>query len=155
MMSQLRCLLRCEQGSSIVELALALPIFSAMLIGIVDLSRAYSSKLQVEQAAQRAIEKVQQYQASASTFSTMKAEAAAAAGITATATNPTVDWWLECDGARAPDYSVPCSSGQIEARWIEVRVETTFTPYFASNRWPGSNADGTYTIAGEAGIRTQ
>jgi hypothetical protein len=26
---------------------------------------------------------------------------------------------------------------------------------FASNRWPGSNADGTYTLHGRAGLRTQ
>ena len=154
-MNRLRHLLRSEEGSSIVELAIALPMFSAFLIGIVDLSRAYSAKLQVEQAAQRAIEKVQQYQASASTFSTMKAEAAAAAGITATTTNPTVDWWLECNGTRKTNYTDQCSSGQIEARWIEVRVQTTFTPYFASRRWPGANANGTFTLTGEAGVRTQ
>ena len=155
MMNCFRRLLRSEEGSSVVELAIAVPIFSTMLIGIVDLSRAYSTKLQVEQAAQRAIEKVQQYQASASTFSTMKAEAATAAGITATTTNPTVDWWLECNGVRSSNYNQPCSSGQTEARWIEVRIETRFTPYFASSRWPGSNSDGTYTVVGEAGIRTQ
>ena len=154
-MHRLRHLLRSDEGSSIVELAIALPIFSAMLIGIVDLSRAYSTKLQVEQAAQRAIEKVQQYQASASTFNTMKAEAALAAGITATTTNPTVDWWLECNGTRKTNYTDLCSTGQIEARWIEVRIQTTFTPLFASSRWPGSNANGTYTITGEAGVRTQ
>jgi hypothetical protein len=26
---------------------------------------------------------------------------------------------------------------------------------FASSKWPGSNADGTYTLHGRAGLRTQ
>ena len=45
---------------SIIELALVAPILASLLIGMVDISRAYSAKLPIEQAAQRAIEKVQQ-----------------------------------------------------------------------------------------------
>lgn len=154
-MNGFRELLRREDGTSVLELALVAPVLAAMLIGIVDVSGAYSKKLQTEQAAQRAIEKVQQYQASSSTFSTMKAEAAAAAGIPVTANNPTVDWWLECDGERQINYSEPCANNKKEARWIEVRIETKYKPFFASTKWPGANADGTYTIGGQAGIRTQ
>jgi Flp pilus assembly protein TadG len=56
-----------ERGASIVELALVTPILASLLIGMVDLSRAYSYKLNLEQGAQRAIEKVQQYQTTTST----------------------------------------------------------------------------------------
>ncbi len=56
-----------DRGASIIELALVAPILASLLIGMVDLSRAYSHKLLLEQAAQRSIEKVQQYQASSST----------------------------------------------------------------------------------------
>ena len=52
-------LARDDRGASIVELALVVPIMGSLLIGMVDLSRAYSHKLKLEQAAQRAIEKVQ------------------------------------------------------------------------------------------------
>ncbi len=50
---------RDERGTSIIEMALAAPLLATFLIGMVDLSRAYSAKLQVEQAAQRTIEMVQ------------------------------------------------------------------------------------------------
>ncbi|QIK79527.1 pilus assembly protein [Sphingomonas piscis] len=155
-MKRLRHFVGCESGTSVIELALILPTFAAFLIGIAEFSRAFSEKLQLEQAAQRAVEKVQQYQASTSTFSTMKAEAATAAGVTATASNPTVEWWLECDGVRQSSYNNPCSTtGAIEARWIEVRITKTYTPMFPSRVWPGANSDGTFTLVGEAGVRTQ
>ena len=56
-------------------MALVVPFFATLIIGVVDLSRAYSAKLQLEQAAYRAVEKVQQYQISDSTVGTLKTEA--------------------------------------------------------------------------------
>ena len=66
-----------DRGAAIMELALVAPIIASLLIGMVDLSRAYSYKLKLEQSAQRAIEKVQQYQTTTSTYGTLQAEAAA------------------------------------------------------------------------------
>ena len=59
MIAQLSPYTRDERGASIIELALVAPVLASMLVGMVDLSRAYSYKLKLEQAAQRAIEKVQ------------------------------------------------------------------------------------------------
>ena len=144
---------RDESGTSIIELALVAPILATLLIGMVDLSRAYSHKLQLEQSAQRAIEKVQQYQSTTSTYGTLQTEAAAAAGVPVA--NVTIDYWLECNGTRAADYNTVCTSGQTYARWVQVDVTGTFTPMFRVRRWMGSNADGTFTLHGKAGMRTQ
>ena len=157
----MRCtnLARDERGASIIEMALLLPVLSTLVIGVVDLSRAYSQKLLLEQAAYRAIEKVQQYQSTESTYNTLQTEvvsAATSAGFTdVTSANVTIDYWLECNGARATNYDSTCSSGQTYARWISVDVTHNFTPLFASSRWPGSNTDGTYTLHGRAALRTQ
>jgi len=125
----------------------------------VDISRAYSAKLQLEQSAYRAVEKVQQYQATASTYDTLKAEAGAAAraaGFTSVSDNDVViDYWLECNGARQSDYNTVCSGGQSYARWITVDIPGTFTPMFSSRHWPGANTNGTFTLHGKAGLRTQ
>ena len=142
-----------EGGASIIELALVAPILATLLVGMVDLSRAYSHKLMLEQAAQRAIEKVQQYQSTTSTYGTLQTEAAAAAGVPAT--NVAIDYWLECDGTRAASYNSVCASGQTYGRWVQVDITGTFTPIFRVRRWMGSNADGTFTIHGIAGMRTQ
>lgn len=155
----LRRLGRDERGASIIELALLMPIMGTLVIGVVDISRAYSQKLLLEQSAYRAIEKVQQYQATESTYDTLKNEVVSAANNAGfsdvTSTSVTVDYWLECSGVRQTNYDSTCSTLPVTARFITVDVTHKFTPMFASRRWPGSNSDGTYTLHGRAGLRTQ
>lgn len=159
MIRRIETLARDERGASLIEMGLALPILSALLIGMVDMSRAYSAKLQLEQAAYRAIEKVQQYNTTASTYNTLKSEAASAATAAGfanvTDSNVTIDFWLECNGARAANYDSVCPDGQAYARWVTVDINAAFNPMFASRRWPGANSDGSFTLHGKAGLRTQ
>lgn len=140
-------------GAAIMELALVAPIIASLLIGMVDLSRAYSYKLKLEQAAQRAVEKVQSYQTTTSTYGTLQSEAATAAGVPTS--NVAIDYWLECDGTRAANYDSTCASGQTYGRWVSVTVTGTFTPMFRSKYYPRANADGTFTVQGKTGMRTQ
>lgn len=142
-----------DRGASIIELALVAPVLASLLIGMVDMSRAYSYKLKLEQAAQRAIEKVQAYQTTTSTYGTLQSEAAAAAGVPTS--NVAIDYWLECNGVRATSYDSVCTSGQTYARWVTVTVTGTFTPMFRSKYYPRANTDGTFTIQGKTGMRTQ
>lgn len=148
-----------DRGAAIIEMALLLPVMATLVIGVADISRAYSQKLLLEQAAYRAIEKVQQYQSSESTYSTLRNDvvaAAADAGFTdVTTSNVTIDYWLECSGVRQTSYDTNCSTVSESARWISVDVTHNFTPMFASSRWPGSNSDGSYTLHGRAELRTQ
>jgi Flp pilus assembly protein TadG len=95
MMSRLSLLLRERAGNVTIELALLAPLLGAMLIGLIDISTAFSDKLRLEQVAQRTIEKVMQNSFLVSQAPTLKAEAEAEAGAGAVAT---VSWWLECDG---------------------------------------------------------
>jgi len=159
MIRRIKDFARDENGASLIELAIALPILASLLIGMVDISRAYSAKLQLSQAAYRAVEKVQQYNTTASTYNTLKTEAASAAtaaGFTGvTADSVAIDFWLECNGARAADYNTPCPNGQAYARWVTVDITASFSPMFASRRWPNANSDGTFTLHGKAGLRTQ
>lgn len=158
-MRKLKSIVRDEGGASIIEMGLMLPILASLLIGFVDISRAYSAKLQLEQAAYRAIENVQQYNTTESTYNTLKSEAATAANSSGfsgvTASDVTVDYWLECNGTRAASYDSTCTTGQTYARFITVDVSAKFNPVFASSKWPGSNSDGSYTLHGQAGLRTQ
>jgi len=159
MTRRIKSLGRDESGASLIEMALAMPVLASLLIGMVDISRAYSAKLQLEQAAYRAIEKVQQYNTTASTYDTLKSEAASAAtaaGFTGvTDSNVTIDFWLECNGTRSGDYNSVCAPNQTYARWVTVDINANFTPMFASRRWPGANTNGTFTLHGRAGLRTQ
>ncbi|MFL6764305.1 MAG: TadE/TadG family type IV pilus assembly protein [Sphingomicrobium sp.] len=145
-------LVRDERGASLIEMALVMPFFAALIVGVVDLSRAYSAKLQLEQAAYRAVEKVQQYQSSDSTVGTLKTEAAAAAGVTETTSNPQITYTLECNGT-SQSYTTACTSGAV--RWVNVDISKNFVPMFTTRAWPGANSDGSITLHGRAGLRTQ
>ena len=150
-------LLRNERGSSLIEMALAAPFLAALLIGMVDLSRGYSSKLQLEQAAQRTIEKIMQQKAVVNDYTQHKAEAAAAAGVSVDAV--TITNWLECstDGQtwRSTTFDGTCETGEIYyARYVEVDIVKTYYPLFGTT-FAGANADGTYTLRGIAGVRVQ
>lgn len=159
MIQKLRNLWADDRGTSLIELALATPILAAVLMGMVDLSRAYSERLQLEQATQRAIEKVFNNQTQSTSYNTLKAEAVSAANdagySTVTTSDVTIDYWLECNGARQTNYNDNCPDGQIYARYINVAIQKKFVPYFGTYYFPGANSDGTFTLKSDAGIRTQ
>lgn len=148
-----RTLIRDSSGNSVIEMALAAPFLAALLIGMVDLSLGYSTKLQLEQAAQRTIEKVmQQNGMSTNMEAELRTEAAAAAGVAESAVTPNI--WLECNGVRRSEFNGECASGETYARYVTVDIVKIYTPIFAS-RYAGADQDGTYTLHGVAGIRIQ
>jgi Flp pilus assembly protein TadG len=159
MIQKFRNLAADDRGTSLVEMALATPIFAAVLMGMVDLSRAYSERLQLEQATQRAIEKVFNNQTQSTSYNTLKAEAVSAAQDAGysevTTSDVTIDYWLECNGARQTNYDVNCADGQLYARYLNVAIQKKFVPYFGTRYFPGANSDGTFTLRADAGIRTQ
>lgn len=140
-------ILRCDRGAAIIEMGLVAPLLATLLLGMVDVARAYSSKLELEQAAQRTIEKVMQQRNVASDYSTLlAAEAATAAGVSPAAV--TVDSWLECNGARQDNFDGACSAGQTFARYVTVDIERDHTPMFGK-------FFGTVDLHGVAGVRVQ
>jgi Flp pilus assembly protein TadG len=155
----LAILARDDRGASIVELALVAPFLASLIIGMVDISRAYSAKVQLTQAAQRAIEKAMQGKKETDLYDTLEAEAASAAGVATSAVD--ARYWLECNGVSrfttkatmTADYDQVCTSGTY-ARYVSVDITKTFSPMF-STRWAGANADGSYTLHGKALIRVQ
>jgi Flp pilus assembly protein TadG len=155
MLNQLR---RCERGASIVEMALAAPVLSAVLIGMTDISRAYSMKLQLEQASQRAIEKLQQMSAPAdpsnsSTITTEATNAATAAGYSGSTV--AVTYGNECNGVATTNYTDSCTTGQTQMKYVVVQISNNFTPMFGVGYFPNHNTNGTVTLTGQAGIRVQ
>ena len=140
------------RGAATLELALVAPVLATMLIGMVDIGRGYSMKLQLEQAAQRAIEKVMNGQADKSTVAALKTEAATTASVPES--QVIVNYWLECDGVTQGTYDTTCSTGAVSRRYLSVQISKTFTPMFSA-KWLGANADGTFTVIGKTGVRTQ
>lgn len=133
-----------------------MPVLATVLVGTVDISRAVSTKVQMEQAAQRAIELAQtnSYSSGSALKSAVQTEAQSAAG---TGSSATASAWLECDHSSTQlDYDTgTCSSGQTYARYVSVTVTGYYTPLFGTTLFSSSNADGTVTVKGYAVLRMQ
>jgi Flp pilus assembly protein TadG len=159
------------RGSATIELALVAPILATMVMGVSDISIAYGKKLQLEQAAQRAIEKVAQTTGEATPEDTIKTEAkcqynGTASGVCKTTplgdANVTVDgevvkgvtvtYSLTCNGV-VTAYTSDCTSTQTEVRYISATVADTYTPMFPIKF--GTEDDGSYHLTGIAGVRVQ
>jgi Flp pilus assembly protein TadG len=165
---------RDDRGSVTIELALIAPVLALMVVGITDVSIAYGRKLEIEQAAQRAIEKVQQTTGDSTVAETIEEEAVCqvngtnedgtcAEGRISTA-NVTVTYRLECvgdDGSRTATTSedattfdaLECDSDKTDERYMSVTVTDSYTPMFPIHF--GTGSDGHYDLSATAGMRTQ
>jgi Flp pilus assembly protein TadG len=170
-------LCRDQRGAAVIELAIVAPVFALMTIGIVDMSNAFSRKLALEQAAQRAIEKVMQTTQLDTVEGTLKNEACSQVdGVDAsgnckntpiTTDNVTVTFRQECtDGSgnvttnTATDATTfdafTCASGTTrEAKYISVTVTDTYHPLFPVHFFEYSSASSGYDLSATAGVRTK
>ena len=153
-----------ERGAAVIELALAAPFLAALVIGMTDLARGYSTKLQIEQAAQRTVEKIEQQKSVATSYnSTLSTEATSAMTDAGYSSGNTItpDSWLECSSngtswTRQSDFNGSCPNAtDISARYVSVRISRSFTPMFRSRHWPGANSSGSFTVSGYAEVRIQ
>ena len=147
LLSRLR---RNERGAVLIELALVAPMLAMLTIGMIDLSNAFGSKLALEQAAHRAIEKIMNTTADSTVEATLQEEAAEQADVSTS--NVTVQFRRECDGTET--QADECATGQVMSQWISVEVSDTYEPMF-SKTYEWISGDGVFNLKGEAGIRTQ
>ncbi|MEA1071555.1 TadE/TadG family type IV pilus assembly protein [Sphingomonas sp. LY29] len=141
-----------RRGVATIELAIMAPVLATMIVGVVDLSNAFGRKLALEQATQRAVEKVMQTTLEATAEDVIKGEAAAQAGIDTSAV--TVTYQLECNEVKQALYSSECAATERESRYLLVTANDKYTPMFPV-KFLGINADGTYHLSSTSGLRTQ
>lgn len=145
-----------ERGNSFVEMALMAPVLATLLMGTVDISQAVSTKVQLEQAAQRAMElaQIRSYSSASALKTAVQNEATNAAG---TGSSATASAWAECDHSSTQiDYDTgACSAGQVYSRYVSVTVQSSYTPLFGTSLFSGANADGTVTVNGYAVLRME
>nr|WP_283938455.1 TadE family protein [Sphingomonas alba] len=154
-----------EDGAAIIELALVAPVLALLTIGTVDMANAFGSKLRLEQAAQRSIEKVMQTTGELTVEDTIANEAVCQYNGTnedgtcksapLTTSDVTVTHRLECDGVLKETTATDddCPVGQKESRWIQVQVDYDYDPLFSYHFSAIDN--GKYHITTIAGMRTE
>ena len=163
-----------ERGSIIVELALVAPVLAMMIVGVVDMSNAYSRKLGLEQGAQRALEKIMQTTDDDTVETTLKTEAVCqvngmksdgtcnttpitAADVTVTyraeftATGGAVTSCSNVDPLIVDACTRPGSLAS-EAHFILITINDKYTPMFPLH-FSSINSDGTYHMSATAGMR--
>jgi Flp pilus assembly protein TadG len=170
-------LLADTRGAAVVELALVAPVLLTLMVGVIDLSNAYSHKLAIEQGAQRAIEKILQTTDDTTVEATLTNEVICQVNGTTTAgackttpivaSNVTVTYRLECKngaGAVASQTSTDstafnafvCGAGTVStARYISVAVTDKYAPLFPIHFAGYNTSDGTYHLSATAGMRMQ
>jgi hypothetical protein len=82
-------------------------------------------------------------------YSYLKTEVAAAANVEEDAV--TLSPWLECDGVEQPDYEGTCPEGEALSRYLQLRVEKTYSPMFRIG--PVGPSD--VALFAEAAVRVQ
>ena len=151
-----------EGGAALIEMAFAAPILAAIVVGMSDLATVYSMTLNVEQAAQRAVEKVQnQRTASATGYNTaLTSEATSAmtdAGYTVASGDISPESWLECgtDPTHQSFTGTCTNANDVNARYVSVRVTHKYRAILGGRLWPNADLNGDITIAGYAEVRVQ
>ena len=154
------CLTSDRRGVAVTEFALVAPLFAMLIVGMINISMGFNRKLELEQAANRAIEKVMQTTTVTTPTATIKAEAVAQAGGGLVADDVDVSEALYCVSAtgvfvlQADPAEDKCTTGTSEARYLEVKITDEYEPLFPLP-FPGANAQGNYVVTATAGMRTQ
>jgi Flp pilus assembly protein TadG len=170
-------LLANERGAAVIEMALVAPVLALGVIGIVDVSNAYSKKLALEQGAQRAIEKIMNTTETATVESTLATEAVCQVNGTTTSggvqtcntspittSNVTVTWRLDCTVGGTTTSQSTTNSGTYDgyiaacagtrAGYVSVTVTDKYTPLFPIHFAAFNTSDSTYHLSATAGTRT-
>ena len=146
---------RDDRGASLVELAMIAPILLVTVAGSIDCARLLSTKLRMQQAAERAVEMASaggiRTSASSSVQTLMQTEASAAAP---SSSQVSVSTWLECNGTKQADFDGDCNSGDQVARFASVSIAGSYTPSFP---WLfGRTAtNSAIAVSGSASVRVQ
>ena len=148
---RIRALASDVRGTSLVEFAAAAPVFALLVVGIGDISRGFSERLALQQAANRTLE-LAHLGTRDPNFDYLVPEAATAAGVPQSQVS--LVSWLECNGTRKA-FDATCADEEEIARYITLRINSTFRPSFGSIAYPGALPDGRVPLVAEASLRVQ
>lgn len=153
MMALLHRLRRARDGAAAMEMVLIVPVVTGILFAALDFSGAWSTRLQLEQAAQRGIESVAARRGVSSNYSYALTEATTAWGKPTT--SRVLDNWLECGGVRQANLTNDCAGAQ-RARYVSIRLAAEYVPAFGWGAFfNGATANNGFIIEGDATVRVQ
>ena len=121
-----------DRGVGFVELAMVAPVLMLLCLGMIDISRLVSARIDLEQAAQRTTDFALARRPTSSNTSYLVTEGANAGGVPAQ--DVEVELFLECDGVRQDEFNTPCPDGEVQARFASVAISRDVPTEF---NWTG------------------
>jgi Flp pilus assembly protein TadG len=141
---------RSQRGASFIELALMMPLLSLLLVGVIDMGRAFYLSIEVNDAARAGAQYAFQNSATekdnAGITTAATSDAPDVPGITLTPAP--VHGCMCSDGTNqsANCTTTPtCNAGSRVVNYVNVNTRATYTPIFT---WPG--VPSSITIRGQA-----
>ena len=145
---------RDRRGSVAMELAIMAPVLCAMLFTGWDIGQGFAMKLDLEQAAGRTAELATAPGTVAATYANLTQEVIQAYGKPYH--SAVVENWLECGGTKQGSFSTVCPEGTQIVRYVSVRIDAEFVPYFNyGGLLSGSGPNGGFITRGDAVVRIQ
>ena len=152
-----RRLRRDDKGVALVEMAMSLPLLMLLCLGMIDISRLVTAKIDLEQAAQRTTDFVLAKRPSSGSTTIYQAEAVSASGVEAQ--NITVTFFLECDGIRQNNFADECADGETIQRFAFVSITDNVTTQFNWSKmasfFDGQERASTVPVVGDSTVRFQ
>lgn len=146
-----------SEGIALVEMALSLPLLMLLCVGMIDISRLVSTKIDLEQAAQQTADYVLARRPSSGSTTIYSTEAISASGLPSSGV--TVRLFLECDGVQQANFTDICPDDETMARFAYIslreQVETEFNWTGFASMFDGVQRSSTVTVVGDATVRFQ
>lgn len=147
-------ILRNNDGTSTLELALVFPIGMFLMLGTVDTSMGFAEKLRVEAAAGRAAEQITAFSRVKTDYTASRAEAAEAANVAVS--DVTVTYWLECNNVVQSSFTASCTNNSAQiARFVKVAISGKFKPTLNFDGFLTTDAGGFVRVEGDSSVRIQ
>lgn len=140
---------RSQSGQSLVELALVLPIFILVILGVAEVGRMAYASIEVANAARAGVQYGAQSHITASDYAGME-QSALHDGFNLTGLTATAQHFCSCsDGSASTCSPGDCSSSRI-IEYVQVNTSATVAPLF---HYPGLSK--TLTFHGQAIMRVE
>mgnify|MGYP002777321785 CR=1 FL=1 len=142
-----------RHGGGAAEFAIILPMVSAMIMGALDFSHAWTMRLELEQAAQAGIEQASVRKGVASNYDFALTTATTRWGKPLYSSQLTT--WLECNGVVQSNPNAVCS-GLMRARYVSIRLRAEYMPKMNfGGLISGDGPNGGFVVLGDAAVRVQ
>jgi hypothetical protein len=145
-----------QAGASVTEFAAVLPFIAMLFAGSVEFSNGFGKQMDLEQAAQRAVDLavVRPPTANSTTeLAHIKTEAETVSGEPSG--NVTVELFRECNEVKQATYGANCGSGQRQADFVSVEIRGTYSRWIDWKKFDGRTSGSTPTIRGQASARVR